>query len=456
MQNISRHFRVRDEKNQFTTHALWALILPLVLEQLLSVTIGMADTVMVSRTGDAAVSAVSLVDSINNLLIQLFSALATGGAVVTSQYLGAQDLPMARRSGKQLIYASVLLAAAISLPCALLRGGILDALFHGVEPDVMRGCSEYFILGLFSYPFLALYSSCTALFRAQGDSRTPLCCSILMNVANIGGNAYLIYGLNLGVFGAGLATLISRAAGGVFMLCMLQRRSSELRISNLLRPEFDGGMILRILRIGVPSGLENSLFQVGKVLLSRLVSSLGTYAIAANAISWTMASLLCVPVNSVGVGLLTISGVCMGAGNPDGAEYYTRKLVRVAYIGMGVTCGLMQLFIEPLSGLFGLSEPSRVLACQVIRLYAVMVFLEAPISFVVPSLLRGAGDVKFPMLVSALSMWGFRVGASYLLCNGLNLGLRGVWYAMYLDWTCRCICFFWRMVSGRWRRFRVI
>ena len=169
-----------------------------------------------------------------------------------------------------------------------------------------------------------------------------------------------------------------------------------------------------------------------------------------------MASLLCVPVNSVGVGLLTISGVCMGAGNPDGAEYYTRKLVRVAYIGMGVTCGLMQLFIEPLSGLFGLSEPSRVLACQVIRLYAVMVFLEAPISFVVPSLLRGAGDVKFPMLVSALSMWGFRVGASYLLCNGLNLGLRGVWYAMYLDWTCRCICFFWRMVSGRWRRFRVI
>lgn len=456
MQNISRHLRVRDEKNQFTTHALWALILPLVLEQLLSVTIGMADTIMVSRTGDAAVSAVSLVDSINNLLIQMFSALATGGAVVTSQYLGAQDLPMARRSGKQLIYASVLLAAAISLPCAFFRGGILDALFHGVEEDVMRGCSEYFILGLISYPFLALYSSCTALFRAQGDSRTPLLCSFLMNLANFGGNAYLIYGLNLGVFGAGLATLISRAAGGVFMLCMLQRRTSKLRISRLLRPEFDGSMILRILRIGVPSGLENSLFQVGKVLLSRLVSSLGTYAIAANAISWTMASLLCVPVNSVGVGLLTISGVCMGAGNPDGAEYYTRKLVRVAYLGMGVTCGLIQLLINPLSALFGLSEPSRVLACQVIRLYAVMVFLEAPISFVVPSLLRGAGDVKFPMLVSALSMWGFRVGASYLLCSGFNLGLRGVWYAMYLDWTCRCILFFWRMVSGRWRRFRVI
>lgn len=456
MQSISRHLRVRDPKGQFTARALWALMLPLILEQLLSVTIGMADTVMVSHTGDAAVSAVSLVDSINNLLIQLFSALSTGGAVVASQYLGAKDLPMARRAARQLIYVALTLALAVSVPCALFRGGILDALFHDVEPEVMRGCGEYFLLGLISYPFLAVYSACTALFRAWGDSRTPLRCSILMNVANIGGNALLIYGLDMGVMGAGLATLISRAAGGVFMLCMLQRKRSPLRVEGLLKPSFEGSMVLRILRIGVPSGLENSLFQVGKVLLSRLTSSLGTYAIAANAISWTMAGLLCVPINAIGVGLLTIVGSCMGADNPDGAEYYTRTLLKASYLGMGITCVLMQLMIEPLSLLFGLSEASRVLACELIRLYAVMVFVMAPLSFVIPSLLRGAGDVRFPMVISVLSMWGFRVGMSYLLCRGFSMGLQGIWYAMYMDWAFRLIAYTWRMLSGRWRHCKVI
>lgn len=456
MHTISKHLRIRDPKAQFSRQALWALMLPLILEQQLSVTIGMADTIMVSHTGDAAVSAVSLVDSINNLLIQLFSALATGGSVVASQYLGAKDLPMARRAARQLVYVALLLAFAVALPCAFFRRGILDALFHDVEPEVMRGCGEYFLLGLISYPFLALYSACTALFRAGGDSRTPLRCSILMNVFNIGGNALLIYGCELGVVGAGLATLISRAAGGVFMLCMLQHKKSPLRIEGLLKPSLDGGMILRILRIGVPSGLENSLFQVGKVLLSRLTSALGTYAIAANAIAWTLAGLLCVPVNAIGVGLLTIVGSCMGADNPDGAEYYTRTLLKAAYIGMGITCVLMQLTIEPLSLLFGLSEQSRVLCCEIVRLYALMVFIMAPLSFVTPSLLRGAGDVRFPMVISVLSMWGFRVGASYLLCNGFSMGLKGIWYAMYMDWAFRMIAFTWRMLSGRWRHCKVI
>lgn len=456
MQSLMRHVRLKDPRGQYTARVLWALMLPLVLEQLLSVAIGMADTVMVSSTGEAAVSAVSLVDSLSTLLIQLFAALATGGSVVTSQYLGAKNASMARRSAKQLIYLSVLLALAVVIPCVCFRAELLHALYGDVEPDVMRGCSDYFLLGLISYPFLALYSACTALFRASGDSRTPLRCSVLMNVANVCGNALLIYGMGLGVVGAGLATLVSRASGAVFMLCMLQKKSSPLRLERPARPELDGGMILRILRIGVPSGLESSLFQVGKVLLSRLLSSLGTCAIAANAVCWTLASVLCVPVNALGVGLLTVVGTCMGANNPDGAEYYTRKLLGAAYAGMGVTCSILLLTLEPLSGLFSLSAESRLLCVQVMRLYAVMVFAMAPVSFLLPSLLRGAGDVRFPMVVSGLSMWGFRVCSSYLLCNGLSLGLQGIWYAMYLDWTCRSLCFLWRLFSGRWRRFKVI
>lgn len=442
----------------FTSRQLKKLILPLVVEQFLAMTIGMADTMMVTTCGDAVVSGISLVDSINLLLIQVFAALATGGAVLASQYLGRQEPHKGRQAAKQLVYASAVAALVIMVLCLLFRAQLLRLIFGRVEADVMEAAMVYFLLTAISFPFLAVYNAGAALFRSMGNSKVSMFTSLLMNVLNIGGNALLIYGLRWQAAGAGTATLISRAVGAIIMLVLICQRKHVLRVERIWKPEFHKDMLTGILKVGVPNGVENGMFQIGKLMVARLITSFGTAALAANAISNSVASVVVVPGNAMGLAMITVVGQCMGARQPEQAVKYTKRIMALIYLFNNLLCLALFFGAGPLmdSGLFQLSAEAATMAAQVSASYGAMCFFLWPISFSLPNCLRAAGDGKFTMLVSLLSMWIFRIGCSYLITHFTSLTLLGVWIAMYIDWAVRAAAFVLRFRKGKWKEIRLI
>ena len=446
--------RAQERAPLFSADALRRLIIPLVIEQFLAMTIGMADTIMVTSVGEHAVSGVSLVDNISTLLINVFSALATGGAVVAAQYLGSRDEENACSAAKQLFYAIGALSAATMAVCLLFREPILRLVFGQLEDNVMEAAMTYFLLTAISYPLLAIYNAGAALFRAMGNSKVSMLASLLMNIVNIGLNAILIYGADIGVAGAGFGTLFSRLAGAVLMTWLICQHGHRIHIDHLLHFEFRGQLVKKILRIGVPNGLENGMFQIGKLLVLGLVTPLGTSATAANAIANSVAGVVNVPGNAISLSLITVVGQCMGAGDSKQAVRYTRKLMTIVYLAMGSLSVLLFFFATPVVGIFGLTPGAAVMAIQVLRWCAVFDLIFWPMSFSLPNALRASGDAKFTMIVSMCSMWIFRIGFSYLLVP--QIGLLGVWVAMFIDWIVRAVVFLIRFLSGRWKTKTVI
>lgn len=440
----------------FDNRALVRLIVPLLIEQLLAITIGMADTIMVSSLGEAAVSSISLVDNVNVLLINIISALTTGGAVVASQYLGHGDPEKACDSARQLYHLTFLGAAGLMAICLLFNRGMLGMIFGQVEKDVMDGAVIYMALSALSYPFLAVYNSGAALFRSMGNSKVSMYTSVLMNIVNVGGNALAIYGFHWGIAGAGLASLISRALGAVILTALLFDRKHPIHLKNMLRVSFKWDMVKRILKVGVPNGLENGMFQIGKLLVLNLISSFGTAAIAANAICNTVASFAVLPGISTGLAMTTVVGQCMGAGDGDQAARNIRKLMLVTQGMMLITCLGLSALCGPLAGMFNLSAEAEQMSKEIIFMYGICAFLFWSISFVLPCGLRGAGDARFTMIVSVASMWICRIGLSYLFGGAMGWGLMGVWIAMVVDWLFRDAAFIWRYAKGTWKTMRVI
>ena len=440
----------------FTRRQLVTLIWPLLLEQFLSVSMGMADTLMVSGVGEAAVSSVSLVDSLNILILQILAALASGGAVVASQYLGRQDGDNARRSAAQLFSVVGIATGAAMVVCIVLSRVILRGVFGSIDEDVMAFSQIYFIISAVSYPFMGLYSAGAALFRAQGNSKVSMRASLVMNVINIGGNALLIYGFGLGVLGAALATLFGRVVAAVWVLVQQQQMENPLRVSELAdllpRRELAG----RILAIGVPSGLENGMFQIGKLCVSSLTSTLGTAAIAANAVAGTVSTMANIPGNTMSLAMIPVVGRCLGAGDKKQAKHYAWLLLGIAAAGLLVTNAVLLLVIPAVAGWFSLSAEALAMCVTVVRWFSVFsVFFWAG-SFTLPNALRSGGDAKFTMLVSIVSMWTFRVVLSYFFVLQLHMGLTGVWFGMFIDWICRCMCFGIRFIRGKWMEHEVI
>ncbi len=442
----------------FDRRSLVRLIIPLVIEQFLLMSVGMADTVMVTTSGEAAVSGVSLVDGINLLLIQIFAALSTGGTVIVSQYLGRQDTHNARTAAKQLLYTVTAVSTALMVLALVFRQHILSLVFGSIEPDVMDSALTYFLSTALAYPFMAVYNAGAALFRSMGDSKVSMFNSLLVNIVNISVNAILIYGFGMGALGAGIGTLVSRVVAAVVILVLLQRHGGPLRIERLFHFEFKGGMVRRILVVGIPNGLENGLFQIGKLLVLSLITSFGTNAVAANAISNSVASVINVPGQAIGLALITVVGQCMGAGRVKEAVSYTKKLMGVTYLSMGALCLILFLIAGPLVSLFSLSPASAAMATDVLRWCAVFTGLVWPLSFTLPNALRASGDVIFTMVVSMVSMFVFRICLSYVLASpwGLGLQLLGVWLAMFVDWVVRDTCFVIRFWRGKWKSIRVI
>lgn len=443
--------------NKWTNKSLYRLVWPLVVEQLLAVTIGMADTVMVSALGESAVSGVSLVDSINILLITAMTAIATGGAVVASQYLGQRDRDNACLAAKQLVYAITAFSLITMILVLFISKQILQLVYGTLEPDVMANAKIYFWLSAISYPFIALYNAGSALFRSMGNSRIGMLTSVLVNVIHIGGNFVLIFWMNLGVAGAALSSLLSRVVAAYILIRLLLKVDvGPISLFGLFQFSFSKRHTKQILQIGIPNGLETSLFQIGKLMVARMVSTFGTSAIAANAIAGAISTFATLPGQAFGLALLTVVGQCVGAKNYAAARVNTKKLMITATLIISALCLFIFLLRMPLLHLFNLSEEALYIGERCLTLFCITAPLLWALSFAFPNALRAAGDAKFTMAASLFSMWTFRIGIAWLLSMYFDLGVIGVWYAMIFDWIVRSIFFTLRWISGKWENKGIV
>ena len=434
----------------FTGKQLRALILPLIVEQFLGIFVGMADTMMVASAGEAAVSGVSLVDSLNVLLIVLFVALTTGGSVIISQHLGAKSYSDALKSAQQLLLSTTSLSLLMTAIALLGNYWLLHFIFGNIAPDVMGHARIYFFILAFSYPFLAIYNSCAAIFRAMGNSKISMTASLVMNLLNVCGNALLVFCFHMGASGVAISSLISRMFAAAFLLLML-RRPDQLITLKTYSLQFDTGIIRKLLYIGVPSSIETSIFQIGKLLVLSVVAGFGTSATTANAVSNSLSQFALIPAAAIGTAMITISGQCIGAGAYDLAVSYTKKLLLLSH-GILAATNLIMFFACPyLLPLYSLTPETLQTATLLIRVHSIGAIFLYPESFMLTNTLRAAADVKYPMVVSILSMWIWRVGFSYILGIYFHMGVLGVLVAMLSDWLCRSICFGLRFRSGVWK-----
>lgn len=434
---------------EFTKQDLHRLIVPLVMEQLLSITLGLVDSLMVSRVGEAAISAVSLVDTVNVLLVTTFAALATGGAVIAGQYLGRRRSDKAVYSGQQLLLFMGEVSLGIMVLFYLGRGFILNVVFGDVSPEVTAYANTYFLIVEASTPFLALYSAGAALFRVMGNSKVSMWIAALMNVINAVGNWALIFGLRMGVAGSALSTLAARVVAAGLILLLLRRPGLPIRIETFAF-HHDRYVIRNILRYGVPNGLESCMFQLGKILLLSTVAVLGTASVAANAIGNTICSFQCVPGNALGLAMVTVVSRCAGAGSYDRARQYAKKLLKYAYLYMDGAILLILVVMPWVLRLYSVSAAAERYAHQIILFHSLFGAVLWPASFVLPQALRAAGDIRYTLVVSTLSMWIVRVALGVLMVRFWGFGVLGIWLSMFADWAVRIAFFIPRFHGRRW------
>ena len=449
---------MEQQQHMFSNRLICSLLIPVVLEQLLNSIMGTADTMMVSNVGSAAISAVSLVDSINVLVIQAFSALAAGGAIICAQYIGQRSKEKANESARQVLFIITAISVAVSLICLVFQKPLLRLIFGSVEPAVMRASETYFFYTALSFPFIAAYDSAASIFRAQDNTKGPMIISMISNVMNIAGNAVMIWVFHMGVAGAALSTLISRIFCAVVVIIQLrkEKEGQEIVVRDYFEIRPDWSMIRRILGLGIPSGIENSMFQLGKLAIQSTVSTLGTTAIAAQAMTNILENLNGIAAIGVGVGLMTIVGQCLGAGRQDEAVYYIKKLCVIAEVIIIISCLGVFALTKPITILGGMEKESADMCFHMVMWITIVKPLVWIMAFIPGYGLRAAGDVKFSMIVSCCTMWACRFCLCVFLIRVMGFGPMGVWIGMFADWTLRGIIFTWRFHSRKWLQHKVI
>lgn len=440
----------------FSKKDLARLIFPLIIEIALTLLVGMIDSVMVSSVGEEAVSGVALIDTVFQLLISIFSAFGTGGAVFAGQYLGAGKTREARETAEQLVWFSGLVSLGIMGLIYILRGFLLTVVFGAITQEVYDNANIYLLITALSIPALSVYGAGTAVFRTMGNSKVTMYLSAMMNFINVCGNAFLIYFLNLGTAGAAIATVVSRYAAAVAAVFLLLQKDRTLYLEKTLHYKPNGALIKKILSIGVPNGVENGLFQAGKIILVSLVTSFGTSAITANTVCQTIASIQVIPGSAMQLVATTVIARCIGAGDTEQAKYYNRLLLTVSYSALSLFCGATWLSLPTVLKWYNLSQATAELTSKMVLVHTVGAVLIWSLTFVLPASMRAAGDVKFAMIISIISMWVFRIGAAYLFAKGLGFGALGVWFGMMCDWFFRAVVFSIRWLSGKWKSFRAI
>ena len=440
----------------FTNKQLKQMIIPLFLEQFLVMLVGIADTFVVSYAGEAAVSGVSLVNQFNTIFIYLFTALASGGAVVISQYIGHNDQDETVKSSSQLLMFSTLFSIVIAVFVLIYNENILRLMFGKVDSDVMKACITYLRISAYSYPALAIYNAGAALYRSMGKTKTTMYISLISNVINVIGNIIGVFVLKAGVAGVAYPSLLSRLFSAVVItvLCFNEKQSVYYKKDDIF--QWDSSMLKKILNIAIPNGVEQGIFQLVKVALSSVVALFGTYQIAANGVAqsiWSLAALVNVTMGPI---FITVIGQCMGANQIDEADQYFKKLIHLTVV-YSTIWNLLILFVTPLIlHFYALSYETKKLVFILVFIHNLFNTVALPLSSPLSSGLRAAGDVKFTMIISIASTILGRFVFSIIFGVYMNLGVIGIALAMCLDWIIRAIIFYLRYRSSKWREFKVI
>ena len=445
-----------DQSLMFDNRKLAKLLIPLALDQLLNSFMGTVDTLCVSNLGSAAISAVSLVDSINILIVQAFFALASGGTVVCSHYLGCKEKKQAQEAARQLVFITFMLSLAITVLFVIFNGPLLHLIFGKVEQDVMSSARKYFFFTTLSYPFIALYDDGSCILRAQENSRLPMQISIISNIMNVIMNLVFVWIFHWGVAGTAISTLISRIFSMAVVMIKLRNPSFDVSLRHYFSIRPDWSKIKKILYIGVPSGIENSMFQFGKLAIQSTVSLMGTAAIAAQGMTNIIENLNGILAIGIGIGLMTVVGETLGAGHKEEAVYYIKKLCIIAEVTLVLSCIFMYAITRPITIFGGMEPESAKLCIFMVTCITIVKPLIWDMAFIPAYGLRAAGDVKFSMTVSVLTMWLCRVTLATVLARVFHMGPMAVWIGMFTDWGIRNIIFTIRFHNRKWLQHKVI
>ena len=428
---------MKQQQHLFTNKMLRALLVPIIIEQLLNSFIGKVDTM-------------------NVLIIQAFSALAAGGTIICTQYLGQKNHEMANKSARQALFIITAISVFIVVLGLAFRAPLLSFIFGKVDADVMENSMVYFFYTVLSYPFIALYDAGASIFRAQENTRGPMVISIISNVMNIVGNGILIWVFHMGVAGAAISTLVSRIFCAVVVLYQLRKDRQPIVVRDYLKIRPDGKMIGRILALGIPSGIENSMFQLGKLAIQSTVSTLGTTAIAAQAMTNMLEMLNGTAVIGVGIGLMTVVGQSLGAGRKDEAVYYMKKLMIFSEVFLIACCAVVYVLARPITMIGGMEAKSAEMCLDMMFWITIVKPIVWMFAFIPAYGMRAAGDVKFSMITSCITMWTFRFCLCVYLIRVCGMGPMAVWIGMFTDWTVRAIVFSLRFKSGKWMEHKVV
>lgn len=441
---------------RFSNKRIILFLLPVLVEQFMIAGLRIADTSMVSFLGESAVAGVSLVSKIDMLVKQFLLALSTGGSVILSQYIGAKDEKNSEVSLKSNIRIVFAIGCLVLLAMVAFKEQILSFLFGAAEPEVLESSHSYFTMTAFSYAGFALYYAGAAAFRAMGNSSIPFVASVSMMLINLLLKYVFIFHLDLGVTGAGLSTLLSVLLVGIVLLWVLRGKKNKVRLVGLFRPDFHASIAKRILGISLPNGIENAMFQIGVLAIAGLVSTLGTTAIAADALCQSTTPLIYSLGASFNMVMLVLVGQCMGAGAPDEAEKYIKHVLKMDYFFTFINAVILVLCLHPLMSMYQVSGDTKILAMQTVLVYIGFTVLFYPTSFALPAALRGSGDTKFVMISAIASMFLFRIGAAYLFVKVFDMGLLGTWLAMGCDWVIRTMVFMTRFLKKKWKENKAI
>ncbi|MGL4336073.1 MAG: MATE family efflux transporter [Turicibacter sp.] len=448
--------RIDQSHYLFSNMDLFKLFIPLIIEQFLGYLVGLVDSIMVSHVGEAAVSGVSLVDFLMQLLISLFAALATGGAVVAGQFLGNKDGEQAKKTTNQLIWFAGLTSVGMMVFIYLIKPIILNVLFGQITAEVYENANTYFMIVVSSIPFLALYNVGAAIFRTTGNSKLPMQIMFAMNILNVIGNAIFIYGLEMGVAGIAIPTLVSRMLAAVLMVALLLNQKYELHLKKCLTHTFDWAMIKRILHIGVPYGLENGLFYFGRIVVLSLVSTFGTVAIASNSVAGTISTFTTMTGMAINLGMTAIISRCVGSGDYEQVKYYHKKIMLIVYATHFVTNTAIIMLLQFILNVYNLSVETSALTYQIVLWNAIMSVIIWPLAYTQPVTFRATGDAKYPMMIATTTMFLCRIVMAYVLGSYLGFGLFGTFIAMFLDWIVKAIIFTVHYLRGKWMKYKLL
>lgn len=443
------------EKYLFKNRDLVKLFIPLIIEQFLEYLVGLIDSIMVAHVGEAAVSGVSLVDFVMQLLISIFAALATGGAVIAGQYLGKKQQDDANETANQLIWFTGIISIVVMLGIYIFKSLILHGLFGQISEDVYRNANIYLLIVAVSIPFLAVYSSGAAAFRTMGNSKLPMKVMMAMNMLNLTGNAVLVYGFKMGTAGVAIPTLVSRIGAAVIILAILLEKTYPLHLKKTFQYRLNKNIVKQILGIGIPYGLENGMFYLGRLVILSFISTFGTAAIAANSVSGTIVMFEVLPGMAIGLGLTVIISRCVGMGDFEQARYYTKKIMKIIYVTFILTSIGVLALLPTILNIYGLSPEATEWTYKLVWAHAVMLVIW-PLGYTLPVTFRAAGDARFPMLISVASMIFCRIILAFVFSLYFEMGMLGTWAAMFVDWIVKAIIFVWRYLSGRWTKFHAV